>query len=150
VDVPAQVVAGAQARISTVLYVEDNAANLMLVEALIGRRADMRLLSATNGLTGIEIARSAQPDVILMDINLPGMSGSKALAILKADPATAHIPVIAISANAMPSDIAKGLAAGFLRYLTKPIRVNQFMETLDEVLAMGADDSVAQELPRCA
>ncbi len=136
---PVHVVAGA--RIHTVLYVEDNAANLMLVEALIGRRADMRLLTAKNGLSGIEIARSARPDVILMDINLPGMSGSKALAILAVDPITAHIPVIAISANAMPSDIAKGLAAGFFRYLTKPIRVDQFMETLDEVLALRADNA---------
>ena len=138
-SVPLAVVAAGQvevhARIRTVLYVEDNAANLMLVEALIGRRADMRLLTANNGLKGIEIARAAQPDVILMDINLPGMSGSKALSVLAADPVTAHIPVIAISANAMPTDIAKGLAAGFFRYLTKPIRVDQFMETLDEVLA---------------
>ena len=129
-----QVVAGA--RIRTVLYVEDNSANMMLMEALIGRRADMRLLSAKNGLTGIEMARAAQPDVILMDINLPGINGTQALAILAADPTTAHIPVIAVSANAMPSDIARGLAAGFFRYLTKPIRVDQFMETLDEVLAV--------------
>ncbi len=140
VEAPLHVVAVAGMRISTVLYVEDNPANLMLVEELIGRRANMRLLSATNGLSGIEIARAAQPDVILMDINLPGMSGTKALSMLAADPTTAHIPVIAISANAMPSDIAKGLAAGFFRYLTKPIRVDQFMETLDEVLTMGADN----------
>jgi PAS domain S-box-containing protein len=125
----------------TVLYVEDNPANLMLVEALIERRSGMRLLSANNGVSGIEIARAAQPDVILMDINLPGMSGTKALGILLSDRDTAHIPVIAISANAMPSDIAKGLAAGFFRYLTKPIRVDQFMETLDEVLALGSDDA---------
>ncbi len=137
--VPLPVEAGA--RIHTVLYVEDNAANLMLVEALIGRRAGMRLLSASNGLSGIEIARTALPDVILMDINLPGMSGSKALAMLAVDPITAHIPVIAISANAMPSDIEKGLAAGFFRYLTKPIRVDQFMKTLDEVLALHAKDA---------
>jgi CheY-like chemotaxis protein len=78
-----------------------------------------------------------------MDINLPGMSGIHALAILAADPVTAHIPVIAISANAMPSDIAKGLAAGFFRYLTKPSRIAQFMETLDEVLALGSDDAVS-------
>nr|WP_315490082.1 PAS domain S-box protein [uncultured Rhodoferax sp.] len=138
---PLHVVAGPQ--VYTVLYVEDNPANMMLVEALIKRRIDMRLLSARNGPSGIEIARAVRPDVILMDINLPGMSGIHALAILAADPVTAHIPVIAISANAMPSDIAKGLAAGFFRYLTKPIRIAQFMETLDEVLALGSDDSVS-------
>ena len=124
----------ASPRIYSVLYIEDNPANLMLVETLVARRGDMRLLSASNGLSGIEIARSARPNVILMDINLPGMSGDKALTILAADPTTAHIPVIAISANAMPSDIAKGLAAGFVHYLTKPIRVDHFMETLDGVL----------------
>ena len=134
---PVHMLAGA--RIHTVLYVEDNPANLMLVEALCERRPDIRLLAARNGPSGIEIARAMKPDVILMDINLPGMSGSKALAVLAEDPVTAHIPVIAISANAMPSDIAKGLAAGFFRYLTKPIRVSQFMATLDEVLALGTD-----------
>ncbi|MES2582305.1 MAG: PAS domain S-box protein [Pseudomonadota bacterium] len=138
--VPVHVVAGSH--VYTVLYVEDNPANLMLVEALIERRSDIRLLTARSGPSGIEIARTVRPDVILMDINLPGMSGTKALAILTADPATAHIPVIAISANAMPSDIAKGLAAGFFRYLTKPIRVDQFMETLDEVLTLGSEGAV--------
>ena len=142
---PVPVVAGPH--VYTVLYVEDNPANLMLVEALIERRTNMRLLSARDGPSGIEIARTVRPDVILMDINLPGMSGTKALAILAADPATAHIPVIAISANAMPSDITKGLATGFFRYLTKPIRVDQFMETLDQVLALGSDDPVAVHLP---
>jgi signal transduction histidine kinase/AmiR/NasT family two-component response regulator len=115
----------------TLLYVEDNPANLMLVEDLIARRPDMRLLSARDGAHGIEIARTAQPDLVLMDINLPGISGIKALGILAEDPVTAHIPVIALSANAIPRDIEKGLQAGFFRYLTKPIKVAEFMETLD-------------------
>jgi CheY-like chemotaxis protein/anti-sigma regulatory factor (Ser/Thr protein kinase) len=118
----------------SVLYVEDNPANLMLVEDLIERRSDIRLLSARDGFTGIEIARSVLPDIILMDINLPGMSGISALNILSADPITAHIPIIALSANAIPRDIEKGLEAGFFRYLTKPIKVNEFMETLDIAL----------------
>jgi CheY-like chemotaxis protein len=109
----------------TLLYVEDNPANLMLVEDLVARRPDIRLLSARDGNRGIEIARAAQPDVILMDINLPGMSGIQALKILAEDPATSHIPVIALSANAIPRDIEKGLEAGFFRYLTKPIKVNE-------------------------
>jgi signal transduction histidine kinase/AmiR/NasT family two-component response regulator len=125
----AQVNADAQSR--TLLYVEDNPANLMLVEDLIGRRPDIRLLSARDGNRGVEIARASRPDVILMDINLPGISGVKALRILAEDPTTAHIPVIALSANAIPRDIEKGLEAGFFRYLTKPIKVNEFMETLD-------------------
>jgi signal transduction histidine kinase/ActR/RegA family two-component response regulator len=118
----------------TLLYVEDNPANLMLIEDLIARRPDIRLLSARDGNRGIEIARDSQPDVILMDINLPGISGIKALGILAKDPSTAHIPVIALSANAIPRDIEKGLEAGFFRYLTKPIKVNELMETLDLAL----------------
>jgi len=92
------------------------------------------LLSARHGNHGIEIARASQPDVILMDINLPGMSGIKAMQILRADTATAHIPVVALSANAMPHDIERGLEAGFFRYLTKPIKVNEFTDTLNVAL----------------
>jgi signal transduction histidine kinase/AmiR/NasT family two-component response regulator len=122
------------APLRTLLYVEDNPANLMLIEDLIARRPDIRLLSAGDGNRGIEIARASRPDVILMDINLPGISGIKALSMLAEDPTTAHIPVIALSANAIPRDIEKGLEAGFFRYLTKPIKVNEFTETLDVAL----------------
>ena len=115
----------------TVLYVEDNRANMELMEQLIARRPDMRLLSALDARIGIALARIHQPQLILMDINLPGISGLEALKILRADPATAHIPVLALSANAMPRDIERGLQAGFLRYLTKPIRVPAFMDALD-------------------
>jgi PAS domain S-box-containing protein len=128
----AQVQQGAPLR--TLLYVEDNPANLMLIEQLVARRPDMRLLSARDGDLGIQLARANQPEVILMDINLPGISGIEALKILREDPATAHIPVVALSANAMPRDIEKGLEAGFFRYLTKPIKVNEFMHTLDAAL----------------
>ena len=122
----------------TVLYVEDNPANLQLVEQLIARRPGMRLLAAADADTGVEIARMRQPDVILMDINLPGISGIEALAILRRDPTTASIPVVALSANAIPRDIEKGLEAGFCRYLTKPIKVHEFMDALDEALALAA------------
>jgi CheY-like chemotaxis protein len=119
------------ARPWTLLYVEDNPANMNLVEQIIARRSDIRLLTAANGNLGIEIARSSQPDVILMDINLPDITGFEALDVLRSDSTTTHIPVIALSANAMPRDIAKGLKAGFFRYITKPINVNDFMEALD-------------------
>ncbi|MHB1321408.1 MAG: hybrid sensor histidine kinase/response regulator [Acidithiobacillus ferrivorans] len=122
------------APLRTLLYVEDNQANLKLVEQLIARRPDMRLLSAADGHLGVEIARAFLPEVILMDINLPGISGIEAMQILRKDPLTAHIPVVALSANAIPHDIAKGLEAGFFRYLTKPIKVNEFLHTLDEAL----------------
>jgi PAS domain S-box-containing protein len=118
----------------TLLYVEDNPANLKLVEQIIARHPDIRLLTAVNGNSGIEIARASRPDVILMDINLPGLNGFEALEILRSDPDTTHIPVIAISANAMPLDIERGLQAGFFRYIIKPIKVNEFMEALDVAL----------------
>jgi PAS domain S-box-containing protein len=121
----------------TLLYVEDNGANLRLVEQLIARRPDLRLLSAQDGSLGIALARASQPDVILMDINLPGISGIEALKILREDATTSHIPVVALSANAVPRDIAKGLEAGFFRYLTKPLRVDAFMDTLDDALAFA-------------
>jgi CheY-like chemotaxis protein len=122
------------AKLSTLLYIEDNTANMQLVEQLVARRTNMRLLSAVDGTRGIMLARIHQPDVILMDINLPGISGIQALKMLREDPVTAHIPVLAISANAMPHDIQRGLNAGFFRYLTKLIKVNEFMEILDESL----------------
>ncbi|HAL37179.1 MAG TPA: hybrid sensor histidine kinase/response regulator, partial [Polaromonas sp.] len=133
------------AALRTLLYVEDNRANLELVAQLIARRSDMRLLSAGDGMRGITLARIHQPDVILMDINLPGISGIQALKILREDPVTAHIPVLALSANAMPSDIEKGLEAGFFRYLTKPIKLDEFMEALDtglEFAQAGSEDAV--------
>jgi CheY-like chemotaxis protein len=132
---PAQIEKGAP--LHTLLYVEDNPANLKLVEHLIARRPDLRLLTAVNGNLGIELARSRHPRVILMDINLPDISGFEALTILRGGEATAGIPVIALSANAMPRDIEKGLKAGFLRYLTKPIKVNEFMDALDLALDLA-------------
>jgi PAS domain S-box-containing protein len=126
-------------RLRTVLYVEDNPANLKLVEQLIARRPDMRLLSAGDGLHGIEIARTSLPDVILMDISLPGISGFDALRILGEDSTTSQIPVIALSANAMPRDVERGLKAGFFRYLTKPVRVAELIDTLTEALEVAAE-----------
>jgi len=124
--------------VHTLLYVEDNPANLQLVEALIARRPDLRLLSAAEGKLGIALAREFLPEVILMDITLPGLNGIEIMQLLRADPATAHIPIVAISANVIPTDIKKGLEAGFFRYLTKPIVVNEFMDTLSVALEFAA------------
>ena len=145
---PHPVEAGIRTR--TLLYVEDNPANLSLVEQLVARNPDLRLLTACTGQLGIKLARANCPEVILMDINLPDISGVEALRRLRQDPATAHIPVVAISANAMPYDIAHGLEAGFFRYLTKPIRINEFQETLHAALAMaeGRRDGAPGPEPR--
>ncbi len=127
----------ALAPLRTVLYVEDNAANLQLVEQIIARRPGLRLISAGTGALGVQMALSVRPDVVLMDINLPGMGGLEAMQLLRANPVTAHIPVVAVSANAILRDIERGLAAGFFRYLTKPIRVSEFLETLDAALELS-------------
>jgi len=132
---PAQVDSGVP--LHTLLYVEDNPANLKLVEHLMARRGDIRLLTAVNGRLGVELAHNLRPKVILMDINLPDISGFEALQILRTDAVTAHIPVVALSANAMPRDIEKGLKAGFLQYLTKPIKVKEFMNALDMALDLA-------------
>jgi PAS domain S-box-containing protein len=129
----------------TLLYVEDNPANLALVEQLIARRSDLKLLTAVDGHMGVQLARAYLPDVILMDINLPGISGFGALEILQKDRATAHIPVLALSANAVPRDIEKGMEAGFFRYLTKPIKVKEFMDALDIALLKAAESGAQDE-----
>ncbi len=128
----------------TLLYVEDNPANLRLVEELIARRPDLHLLSAADAILGIELAREFLPEVILMDINLPSISGIEVMRILHANPTTAHIPIVAISANAMPGDVKKGLEAGFFRYLTKPIVVNEFMDALGVALEFSATQTVSK------
>ena len=126
----------------TLLYVEDNPANMALVEHIIGAHTHLNMLSAHCGQLGVEFARAHLPDVILMDINLPDISGIEALKILHKDPATKHIPVVALSANAMQHDIEKGLKAGFFRYLTKPIKINEFLNALDDALQFSKTEPV--------
>jgi signal transduction histidine kinase/ActR/RegA family two-component response regulator len=117
------------------LYVEDNPANLKLVDEIVRFRTDLRLMAAGDGPLGLTLARAHHPDIILMDLNLPGMSGLDMLAQLQREPALRAIPVIALTANAMPHDIERGIAAGFFRYLTKPIDIDRFNEVIDITLA---------------
>jgi len=118
----------------SVLYVEDNPANMKLVERLISRLPNVTLIGAHNAELGLELARVHQPDLILMDINLPGMNGIEALKVLGEMEQTDHIPVVAVSANAMPRDVKEGLDAGFLRYLSKPIDIKELRETIATAL----------------
>jgi signal transduction histidine kinase/ActR/RegA family two-component response regulator len=123
----------------TLLYVEDNPANLKLVESIIALSPDLRLLSAPDAHLGIALARAHTPDLILMDVHLPGMSGIDALRVLRADPATAGIPVIAVSASAMSHDIALAMSNGFFQYVAKPIDIAEFSAAIDSALeANGA------------
>ncbi|HEX6706790.1 MAG TPA: ATP-binding protein [Albitalea sp.] len=131
--------AATAAQVATVLCVEDNPASLRLVQEVLAGRSDVQLLSASNGRLGVELARSHVPAVILMDNNMPEMSGREAHAILRNDPRTAGIPIIALSANAMPNAVDEGLAAGFFRYLTKPFDVKDLLVALDDALAQSRE-----------
>jgi CheY-like chemotaxis protein len=126
---------GPHAAARTLLYVEDNPANLKLIEEIVRFRPDLRLLSAHDGHLGIEMARAHLPDLILMDLNLPCVSGTDAMKTLRGDPRTAHIPIIALTANAMPREVERGLASGFFRYLTKPINIDEFTDAVNTTLA---------------
>ena len=118
----------------TVLYIEDNAANLRLVEAMLRHQPHLKLISATHGESGLELARRYKPQVILLDIHLPGMDGYAVLEALKTDPITRDIPVIALSADAMSIDIDRGLQAGFIQYLTKPVKMDVLHEAIERYL----------------
>jgi CheY-like chemotaxis protein len=121
--------------IPTVLLVEDNQANLQLVGQILNKHSDFEMLSAHTAELGLELALAHQPDIIILDINLPGMDGYEALSRLRSCEDTKEIPVLALSANAMPADIERGTAAGFTEYLTKPIDIKHFMAALDRAMA---------------
>ena len=121
-----------------VLHVEDNPANLRLVREILEMRGDVRQISAPDARLGIDLARAHLPQIILLDINMPGMSGLEALAVLQADAVTARIPVIAITANAMAGDVSRGLAAGFFRYVTKPIDMDRLNDAVDAALTAAS------------
>ncbi len=136
----------------SLLYVEDNPANMRLVEHLISILPHVELLTAATPLLGLALARAHRPDIILLDLHLPEMSGYEMLTHLKAMPETRDIPVLALTAAAMPSDIERGLAAGFFRYLTKPIDLREFLEAIGECIPLtdGDGDEDAELSPRDA
>lgn len=119
----------------TVLNIEDNPANATLIEELFDRRKDLNLIAAVTGVRGIEMAKQWHPEVILLDINLPDLDGMAVLKILLSSAETAHIPVIALSSNAFPKQIEKGLHAGFFAYLTKPFKIVDLMDCVDLALS---------------
>jgi PAS domain S-box-containing protein len=124
-----------------VLYVEDNPSNLRLVAQLLAKRPHIRLIIAQTPLLGLQLAAVHRPDLILLDINMPGMDGFEVLDQLRHNPALAYRPVVAVSANAMPTDIERGLAAGFDDYLTKPIDVPRFLAVVDDLLSNRPPDA---------
>ncbi|HTQ09938.1 MAG TPA: ATP-binding protein, partial [Fimbriimonadaceae bacterium] len=122
-----------------VIYVEDNLANLRLIEMALDDWPHIELVPATQGLIGYELAKSIVPHVILLDLHLPDMHGSEVLAKLKHDPATAHIPVVVVSADATRSQIGALRRAGAYDYLTKPLDISRLLDVLEELLPDSAD-----------
>ena len=116
-----------------VLYIEDNPTNVRLLQQFFERHSCLSLDVAEEPFMGIYKARSTQPDLIILDINLPGMDGFEVMNVLQNDPTTKHIPVVGLSANAMPYDIERGIKAGFFEYLTKPVDINKLIETLNQI-----------------
>ncbi len=135
---PAPGVGGAADGEAVILYVEDDAANLHLVRKIMARRGGVRLLEATTGPAGLQLARTAVPDLILLDRQLPEMSGDELLAALRSDSGTSRIPIVILSADATPAQVARLLKAGADDYLTKPIDLAQFRRVIDELLARCA------------
>jgi len=122
----------------TLLYVEDHADSVLLVDTLLAARKDLLLMHAPDANLAIELARSARPDAILIDIDLAGMSALEFMKVLRADPATEATPILALGANASPEAIIKALEAGFFQYLAKPLRAKPFMEALAFALEFAA------------
>ena len=120
--------------VHTVLCIEDNLSNLRLIEVILERRPGITLLSAMQGSIGLDLARQHEPDLILLDLNLPDISGKEVLARLRQSALTRDIPVIVVSADATPIQIQRLLDAGATAYLTKPLNVKEFLRTLDEML----------------
>ncbi|NQV21382.1 MAG: PAS domain S-box protein [Rhodospirillales bacterium] len=128
---------------ATILYVEDKPANLRLFEKVFSRIPGLTVLSAHNAEFGLDIAERLLPDVIVMDINLPGLDGFQALEALKQMTATKDIPVIALSANVMPRDVERGRQVGFFKYLTKPLNIALTRKTISDALVSVQDRSGA-------
>jgi PAS domain S-box-containing protein len=126
------------------LYVEDQSASLGLVERLVARRTDVLLLHASSVALGIELARSARPEVILLNIDLAGIDAFQFMKLLRADPATQNAPLLALGANAAPDAVTQALVAGFFHYLTKPLKPEPFLEALDDALEFAALERAEQ------
>jgi PAS domain S-box-containing protein len=122
-------------RMRDILCIEDNPANMRLLERILTRRDGIRLLRADKPDMGLDLANKYRPTLILLDINLPGMDGYDVMRCLREGEATRDIPVVAMSANAMPRDLARGKAAGFMDYLTKPLDVDKLLQVVDDVIA---------------
>ncbi|WP_455211963.1 PAS domain S-box protein [Kaarinaea lacus] len=131
---------------ATVVYVEDNPANMRLVESIFRLRPHVKLLTAENAETGLKLVQQHVPQLVILDIDLPLMNGYEALEKLRTNDITQHIPVYALTAAAMVSDVEKGIRAGFERYITKPIQVGEFLQCIDDTLDESDTTSHRKEI----
>jgi CheY-like chemotaxis protein len=147
---PIPLASSAQALRGTLLYVEDNPVNALIISELVARRTDLELHVAVDGTNGVRKALELRPDLILLDMQLPDFDGHEVLRRLRADPITAKIPVIALSANAMPEDIDRALRAGMSDYWTKPLDFRAFMASIDALFGPGpaAQRAASRQAPR--
>jgi CheY-like chemotaxis protein len=126
-----------------ILHIEDNLSNIQLIERVLAQRPAVRLIPAMQGRLGLELARQHRPVLVLLDLNLADIAGEEVLRMLREDPVTAHIPVAIVSADAMPRQAQRLLAAGASAYLTKPIDVRELLDLVDASLAARPDDEAA-------
>lgn len=144
---PAQAAAPAQAmaaapvlqRGTRVLYVDDNPGNLKLMTELLAHRPGLEVLTAPTASLGLDIAQAHPPQLILLDLQLPGIDGYAALRLLRRHPRLQHVPVVAVTSLAYPKDVERGLAMGFADYITKPIDVNRLLAAVDRLVAAPPD-----------
>jgi len=120
---------------TTIMYIEDNPINVLLVERILDVRPTVRLLVANDGASGLELAATRQPELILLDLHLPDIGGERLLRLLQADPETRDIPVVVVSADAIADDVCRLRAAGAVDCLTKPFDPGQFLSLIDTVTA---------------
>ena len=121
-------------RAARLLYIEDNPVNQLIVQELLAQRSELQLHTASDGASGVQLARDTRPDLILVDMQLPDIDGHEVLRRLRADATTAAIPCISLSANAMPDDIERALRSGFADYWTKPLDLQRFLGSLQAIL----------------
>ena len=134
----AQPVPKTRSRRCELLYVEDHAGSIALAGTLLVGRKDPLLLTAADANLGIQLARARLPEVILINVDLAGMSALEFMKVLRADPATETTPILALGANAAPEAVLKALEAGFFQYLAKPLKAEPFMEALTSALEFAA------------